>query len=298
MVKSLKFLLFLIGTWSTARANATCKPIPGAEQLWSSPSIRWVWVGEIHGSNEGPAAIANLACLALAHTKQVTVALERPTTEQTVLEGILTAKDVSAAAKALLEEPGWRMNPDGRSSEAMLHLLMSLRELHKSYPGLEVFAIDGPFYTGAIGKRDEAMGKSVLSIATTRPNALVLVLTGNMHGLREPLVTYNTSAMVLPGEQLLSLELTNRKGSHAWTSTSDGCGDSASGVADKDAARPYGIYLDPAAAPFGKADGVFALAVSLTASPPAVGELSPLPECRKLYLEKHQPPNAPPKNGN
>ncbi len=291
-MKALKLILLLAGTWSTARASAACESIPGSEQLWSS-SVRWIWVGETHGSNEAPAAFADLVCLALAHGREITVALERPTSEQAALENVLTSKDESAATKALLNEPGWRTSPDGRTSEAMLRLLLAQREMHKKYPALEVFAIDGPSYTGAIGTRDEAIGRSVLSVATTRPNALVLVFTGNVHGMREPLFNFTTSAMVLPGEQLVSLEFTNRKGSHAWNSTSVGCGDVPAGVADKDAARPYGIYLDPALAPVGKVDGIFALAAALTASAPAVGEMSPPPDCRKLYVEKHQPPATP-----
>jgi hypothetical protein len=60
------------------------------------------------------------------------------------------------------------------------------------------------------------------------------------------------------------------------------------GVGDKDAKKPYGIFLDPSLAPFGKVDGVLSLGVPLTASAPAAGEPSPLPACRTKFLSEHQ----------
>ncbi len=86
---------------------------------------------------------------------------------------------------------------------------------------------------------------------------------------------------------MISLELTNQKGSQTWVSNSIGCGPQMSGLDDKDTTRPYGIYLDPSLSPIGKVDGIFALGAPLTASSPAVGEVSPLPECRTMFLTSH-----------
>jgi hypothetical protein len=145
---------------SAAAAIASCSPIPGAVQVWSKAFVHWVFIGELHGSNETPDAFRDLVCDALAQGKSITVALERPTSEQTALDGILTAEELPTAQKALLRLPGWTTGMDGRASEAMLRLLVSLRELGKSYPGLGVFAFDAP-YTGTVpGARDEAMGRA------------------------------------------------------------------------------------------------------------------------------------------
>ena len=103
-----------------AAAIAACSPIPGADQVWSKASVHWVFVGELHGSNETPAAFGDLVCDVLARGKRVTVALERPTSEQAALDGILTAKDLSAAKTVLLQQPKWKDGMDGRASEAML----------------------------------------------------------------------------------------------------------------------------------------------------------------------------------
>ena len=287
MKKALVWLLVIGTTGGTRFAKAACTPVPGAAQLWSNASLKWVWVGETHGSNESPAAFANLVCNALESGRRVGVALERPTTEQPALQAMLTSAKLPDAGKALLGQPDWQDSPDGRSSNAMLQLMLSLRALRKRYLTLQVYAVDGPSYTAARGSRDEAIGNSVLALKKEDPGALILVLTGNVHAMRAPLFGFPTSAMVLPESEFVSLEFTDRKGSQAWISTSAGCGPQTSGVADKDQARPYGIYLDPNLSPVGKVDGVFALGTPLTASSPAVGEVSPLPECRRIFLASH-----------
>jgi hypothetical protein len=251
--------------------------------------VHWVFIGEWHGSNETPAAFHDLVCDALAQGKHVTVALERPTSEQAALDNILTAKDLPAAQKSLLQLDGWKEVLDGRGSEAMLRLLVSLRELHKLQPDLKVIAFDAP-YSGppAAGPRDEAMGHALLSLRPAKPNDLVLILTGNLHALQASKRGYTLAAMYLPPKEILSLEVTDRGGESWSDNTTGGCGPRKGGVPDKDVKRPRGIFLDPSLAPFGKVDGVLSLGVPLTVSAPAVGEPSPIPACRTKFLSEHQ----------
>ncbi len=278
------FLLAMGLVVNAAGAIASCRPIPGADQIWSNTSLHWVFVGEVHGSNETPAAFGDLVCNALAHGNRVTVALERPTSEQAALDGILTDKDLSAARTELLRQPGWKTGMDGRASDAMLRLLISLRELHRSYPGLSIAAFDAPFTGSSLGARDEALGHALLSLGTAKPNDLILVLTGNVHAMQAPMFGYKLAAMYLPPKQVLSLEVTDR-GGKSWTESREGaCGPSKGGAGDKGVTRPYGIFLDPGLAPYGKVDGIFSLGVPLTSSAPAAGDPSPLPACRSKFL--------------
>jgi hypothetical protein len=274
---------------NAAAATASCSPIPGADQIWSKPSVHWVFIGELHGSNETPAAFRDLVCDAIAQGKHVTVALERPTSEQAALDNILTAKDLSAAKKSLVQLPGWKDVLDGRASEAMLRLLISLRELRRLQPDLKVVAFDAP-YTGppAPAPREAAMGHALLSLGPANPKDLVLILTGNLHAMQASKRGYDLAAMYLPPKEILSLEVTDRGGESWSESTTGGCGPSKGGVGDKDAKKPYGIFLDPSLAPFGKVDGVLSLGVPLTSSAPAAGEPSPIPACRKKFLSEHQ----------
>lgn len=283
------FLLFCaIGlTVCSIPALATCSPLPGADQIWSRPTLHWVFVGELHGSNEAPAALLDLVCDALERGRSVTVALERPTSEQSALDGLLDGKDVDAATEALLGQHGWKSGMDGRASGAMLRLLLALRELRHTYPGLKVAAFDAPPAGNAPGARDEAMGHALVSLGKADWASLILILTGNVHGMQAPLFGYEFAAMYLPPEQRLSLEVTDG-GGKSWSDSNVGCGAWDGGVGDKGAKRPRGIYLEPSLAPYGKVDGVLALGVPLTASDPAAGVPSPLPACRVKFLRQIQ----------
>src|SRR5260221_417726 len=160
---ALQFLLAMGLAMNAAGASTSCSPIPGADQIWSKASVHWVFIGELHGSNETPAAFRELVCDAIKQGKHVTVALERPTDEQAALDSILTAKDLSTAQESLLRLSGWKEVMDGRASEAILRLLVSLRELRKLQPDLRVVAFDAP-YKGTPGAREEAMGHALLSL--------------------------------------------------------------------------------------------------------------------------------------
>jgi hypothetical protein len=284
---ALQFLLAMGLAINAAGASTSCSHVPGADQIWSKPSVHWVFIGELHGSNETPAAFHDLICDAIAQGKHVTVALERPASEQAALDNILTAKDLSAAKEALLQLPGWKEVLDGRGSEAMLRLLVSLRELHRLHPDLKVVAFDAPYTGTAPGARDEAMGHALLSLNPAKPNDLVLILTGNLHAMQAS-KRYNLTAMYLPAKEILSLEVTDWGGESWSDDATGGCGPFKGGVGDRDEKKPYGIFLDPSLAPFGKVDGVLSLGVPLTASAPAAGEPSPVPACRVKFLSAHQ----------
>jgi hypothetical protein len=285
MKKWMQCLLAVGLVLNGASAMAACSPIPGAEQAWSKPALRWVFVGELHGSNETPEEFLNLVCDALARGRQVTVALERPTSEQAALDGILNATDSPAATRRLLSEPGWVNGMDGRASEAMLRLLIALRALRRSYPDLAVAAFDAPYSGNAPGARDEVMGHALLAVGSAAPKNLILVLTGNIHAMQAPVFGYDLAAMFLPAGQRLSLEVTDR-GGESWTDNVGGCGAWKGGIRDKDITRPRGIFFDPSLAPYGKVDGILSLGVPLTASAPAAGEPSPLPACRIKFLQQ------------
>lgn len=281
----LQFLLAM-GLAINAAASASCSPVPGADQIWSKAGVHWVFIGEMHGSNETPAAFRDLVCDAIAQGKRVTVALERPTSEQAALDSIVRGKDLSTAKESLLQLPGWKEVLDGRGSEAMLRLLVSLRELRSLHSDLKVVAFDAP-YSGspAGGARDEALGHALLSLHPAKPNDLVLILTGNIHAMQASKRGYDLAAMYLPPKEILSLEVTDWGGETWSESIEEGCGPFKGGVGSKDAKKPYGIFLDPSLAPFGKVDGILSLGVPLTASAPAAGVPSPAPACRAKFAQ-------------
>src|SRR5258708_10666387 len=105
---ALQFLLAMGLGIHAAGASTSCSPVPGADQIWSKASVHWVFIGEWHGSNETPAAFRDLVCDAIAQGKHITVALERPASEQAALDNILTASDLAKTRESLLHLPGWK----------------------------------------------------------------------------------------------------------------------------------------------------------------------------------------------
>jgi hypothetical protein len=268
-------------------AFAACAPLRGAEQIWSNKHIHWVFIGEMHGSNETPAAFLDLICDAVAHGKMVTVALERPMSEQQALTGILSSRDLPSAEKTLLDQPGWKAGVDGRASKAMLQLLLSLRQLRIAHPALNVLAFDKPHGAGdPEGLRDKTMGQTLLAFGKAHPGNLMLILTGNFHAMQAPMHGYDLTAMYVPAAARLSLEVTDA-GGESWVESNGTCGPSSGGVEEKGPPHPRGIYLDSQLAPYGKVDGILALGVPLTPSEPADGDSNPLPECRKKFLSEN-----------
>jgi hypothetical protein len=47
-----------------AEERPGCEPIAGTEQLWSRPALRFVLVGEMHGTKQTPAIFKDLVCSA------------------------------------------------------------------------------------------------------------------------------------------------------------------------------------------------------------------------------------------
>jgi hypothetical protein len=267
--------------------TAPCTPVPGADQIWSNPSLRWVLIGEVYGDKETPAAFLNLVCDALSRGRKVVVALEHPSDEQAALDGILTAPALEPAQTILLSQPSWRNGMDGRASEAMLDLILSLRDLHQAHPGLSVAAFDVPL-AGAttVAEREQGMGRTLLALASAKPDHLILVLTGNLHAVEEPRFGHDMAAMYLPAKKRLSLEVTYR-GGQAWWRSPDGCGPMKATASGREL-TPYGIFLKPALAPDGKYDGILSLSTALTPSSPAAGIPFPLPLCRVKFLAQQQ----------
>lgn len=292
MKKMLCLLLAIFSVLGVSNALTTCSPIAGANQIWSRPALRWVLVGEIHGSNETPDAFKDLVCDALARGKRVTVALEQSSAEQPALNRILTAKDLSRATQELLHQTGWTEGSIyGKASKSMLRLLLSLRELRSSYPSLTIFAFDVPYTGKAAGARDEAMGKALLSLGEKRPQDLVLALIGNAHIFRAPMFGYDPTAMYLPARESLSIEVTDNGGKF-WNDVNDACGPNKGGAPARGGNMPREVVLKPSLAPFGKVDGILSLGMAATPSPPAVGEITPIPACRKKFIAGHQQPSA------
>lgn len=259
----------LLALWFAVPIPA-CSPVPGAGALWSKPDLRFIVVGEMHGSVETPALFADLVSAAMSGTRPVVVGLERPVEEQADIDRFLTGTDHAAATHALPRHTTWHMF-DGRSSRAMLALLESLRALKA-----DVVSFDDR-RPGETPAENEQRLAAVLAAAARRPGALLLALTGNLHGSRKPIAAYGGypfMAMRLPPDQTLTLFAADR-GGESWSQMNGACAPhafkSTNGVA-------RGVDLT-ARAPMAGYDGVLSTGLPSTASPPAVDNAPAPPAC-------------------
>lgn len=248
-------------------AQPACAPPPGFEALLDMPQ-RFIVVGESHGTTEAPAAFAEMVC-AVSASGPVTVALELPSGMQPQLDSFLTAPDEASALAALEGTPFLdpRMN-DGRTSRAMLEMLLAVRQLRTQGRDLVLHA----FQPSSPRPRElnQAwyeldMAHALAMAAYTRPQSKVLVLVGNLHARKARLERFPDvgvpAAGHLPAAEVLTLNVA-QQGGEEWNCQPE-CGVHPShGVYDLGA---RGVILSPSED--GAYDGVLALGPS-TASPP------------------------------
>lgn len=247
-----------------------CSSIPGADSLFRRSHLRWIVVGEVHGTNEAPQIFADLACLA-ASSEPVVVAVEKAAVEQPAIDEFIASDGSSQAVKRFSASKMWNEPlPDGRSSQSYFRLFQRLRELRAAGRVKSVIAFQPNFsfrpgeYSAA--KYENALASSLISRVPQGLRALVLV--GSSHAQSTspswakspylPMVGY------LPADRTVTLEARSAGGS-AWNCAGDDCGAHAVGSTGEGPKRS--IVMD---APGGLYAGALNLGVRLTASPPQV----------------------------
>jgi hypothetical protein len=176
-------------------------------------------VGEVHGTAESPAFVAETACTALASGRAVSVALEIPVAEQARLAAFVASAGTAADRAALLSGDFWR-DPyqDGRASVAMVELLERLRTFRQAGRPIAVVAIDpGPGMDGQ--ERERSMADRLRALVAAAPHDLLIVLTGNFHTRLKPRGSYAYTGSVLsqgnPALRVAALNVAYSGGS-AW----------------------------------------------------------------------------------
>lgn len=257
--------------------QAPCSPPEGTDALLVMAQ-RVIVIGESHGTAETPAAFAQMACAA-AEKGPVTIALELPTDMQPQLDAFLAAPDEAAAVQAL--SGTHFMNPrmnDGRSSHAMLAMLLSIRQLRVDGRDVAFHAFQPSTsrpreLTQAWYELD--MGHALAGAIYARPQSKVLVIVGNLHARKTGYPRFSDvgipAAGHLPAADVLTLKVAQQGGTE-WNCQAE-CGANPSrAVVDIDL---RGVRLEPSED--GAYDGILALGPS-TASPPVV--LGPGPRLR------------------
>lgn len=176
----MKSLIPLLLLASSAFANDVASANENTNCSWplNMPAANLLLVGEVHGTNEAPTLIGDLACASATSGSPVVVALEIPIEEQTSLDNFLASKGSDADQAALLASQFWTRQPpqDGRSSAAMLKLLRTLRA---EGARINVLAVDD----GIHGSSDAGMATRIRAAHSEGTN--VIALLGNVHTSHE-----------------------------------------------------------------------------------------------------------------
>jgi hypothetical protein len=90
-----------------AETLPACASLPGASALWFRPGLRFVLVGEMHGTAETPVIFRDLVCAATSNQRPIVVGIERSTREQPAIDAFMAPGNHDAATSALLTEKGW-----------------------------------------------------------------------------------------------------------------------------------------------------------------------------------------------
>ncbi len=250
-------------------ATESCQEIPGSELLLGPGNV--VLLGEIHGTVNIPEFFGDLVCVAMDRGLDVSVVLEIDLEEQDRLDRYLSAGDDVEPA-ALLAGPFWQSGyQDGRRSRAMFRLIDRLRQYRAESGYLPVAAMDRREHPSTQA-REEFMARRVEEAAQARPEAVVLVLTGNIHSRMVPGTPWDSTFIplgalvqsLLAERRVLGLNATHPGGS-AWICASgSGCGPSPL-TGTGQITEESSIRLTPEAESY---DGLYSVG-PLVASPPA-----------------------------
>lgn len=206
-----------------------CAPIKDVDAALSQDSLRYLVLGEMHGTNEAPQFAGDVVCHALERGQPVVLALEYGDLEQGPLDGYLNSDGGTDARLAFLSRPEWRGGlPDGRRSEAMFSLIEQARRMKTDGGDLDVLAVRGgrPPREGDYQAYGEAaMAGRLEAVGAARPEALIVFLVGNIHAAKAPMrdTLPPPAAARLPENETLSLNYSSG-GGEAWNCQPYTCG--------------------------------------------------------------------------
>ena len=223
--------IFVLSAMLATLAPNACRPLDGVDTLLQSESTRIIWVGEMHGTQEQPALFGDMVCHAARMGRPVIVALERDVEEQPAWDAFLASNGGRRARAAFLRTPSWTYYfQDGRSSLAMLQLAEDLRAARARGAPIDVKTFlpiaDAPARDTA-EDRERRMAEAILAISRARPDALILVLSGNLHASKgsntRSKPPYRLAASFLPPDETRTIMVRGGQG-EAWNCQGATCG--------------------------------------------------------------------------
>lgn len=157
-----------------------CEGVGGVSSVLREGGV--LLLGEMHGSEQSPAFVARVACVALEEGHDVIVALEIPAEEGQRIETFLNSTGGGRDRRALLRSPFWTAEfQDGRRSEAMFRLIAQIRHWRARGSAVTVWAIDLATEPANAQERDRWMGTALSRASEQHPSSVIIALIGNVH---------------------------------------------------------------------------------------------------------------------
>jgi hypothetical protein len=171
-------------------AGPSCPMIAGLDRYISN--ARGLIVADMHGTEEAPAFLTDLVCNLTHSGRAVALGLEYPRGEQHFIDEFLH-DPTDDPRPALLSSPFWiRPTQDGRTSQAMLKFLLSIRTEIKFGAHIRVIAFDATSTdvppnnpiggTAVFDRRDAAMAEYLRhELSNLNAAEVPIIFTGNVH---------------------------------------------------------------------------------------------------------------------
>ncbi len=255
-------------------ASIACQPPAGYEALTQLDDLRFLVIGELHGTVQTPALFGELVCVLATSGMRILVGLELMVWSEPAIETYLGSDGTAVDRTTALTESRWLDPsnlevPDGRHSNAMWDLVERLRLLRDAGHDVAITTFRGFVLPGEQSQTpfEARMAETLLEAEAGGDYDLTVVLTGSAHA-RTSRVTENgllpfvPMAANLPEESTIRLLVVNG-GGEAWYCRGSGCGVRQwEGSPEGSAVR---IVLDDSLS--SEFDGIFAVG-NITASRP------------------------------
>lgn len=233
-------IALLAGCLSAARPALVPPPVDGSggavELLAQAMGNRpLVLLGEMHGTREIPALVADLVADRLGSGERVVLALEIGEREQPAVDRYLSSGGTAADRAALLAGEHWtEPTHDGRDSRAMYDLIERMRLARTDGRDIAVLPFDagGP-------DRSRSMADRIRQAVSRHPQARTVVLAGNVHAMTapppwpmldegKPVAPPMSMGRLLGDLSPLSIHITAPSGAY-WTCVAGVCGPQPAG---------------------------------------------------------------------
>ena len=195
---------------SAQAADRICKaPVEGLAPLLDKPKLRYLLIGEIHGSVEVPAIFSDIACA--ASSRPLLIGVEWPADNQKALDDFLASRDETAARRLLSAAPALH-RLDGRSSRAMTAMMLDIWRLRREGRDIAFWAFDYEIAApGTSEERERRMAALLTKGARKHSEALVLALTGLGHadktGFTSSKPPFASMVQHLPPDESISIAM-------------------------------------------------------------------------------------------